>query len=240
MNAKSEYEPLERYTGVKIPAVLKKAVHLHELADLYKSIKDYNEINKICQFIAANPDIVTAYSYGIGDKQKISLYNLISHMLFGDGTYHWLIADSISDCKSLKERALSLKITSLKRWQEEHQRKSRLRMLKGVANIKTADVYRNALEGLEYEYELINDKERLIQESLEMSHCVATYANKINSGQCGIFSIMYEGNRYTLEVCKSDESMLYANQLKGKYNALAPHKLEHDIKNLLIRMLQTV
>lgn len=239
MNAKSEYEPLERYTGVKIPAVLKKFAHLHELADLYKSIKDYNEINKICQFIAANPDAVKECSHGTGDKQKLSLYNLISYMLFGNGTYNWLIEDSISDCKSLKEKALSLKVTSLKRWQEEHQRKSRLRMLKGVANIKTADVYKDALEGLEYEYELIDDKERLIQESLEMGHCVATYANKINSGQCGIFSIIYEGNRYTLELCKSDKSMLYANQLKGKYNALAPHKLEHDIKDLLIRMLQT-
>ena len=25
-------------------------------------------------------------------------------------------------------------------------------------------------------------------------------------------------------------------ELKGKYNALAPHKLEHDIKNLLINL----
>jgi hypothetical protein len=240
MNAKSEYEPLERYAGVKIPAVLKKFVYLHELIDLYKSIKDYNEINKICQFIAANPDIVKEYMFGTGDEQKISLYNLISHMLFGNGTYNWLIADSIGDCKSLRERALSLKVTSLKRWQEEHQRRSRLRMLKGVANIKTADVYRNALEGLEYKYELIDDKERLIQESLEMSHCVATYANKINSGHCGIFSIMYEGNRYTLEVGKVDK-YLCSIQLKGKFNAIAPEQLQYKVNNVLLKdLLQTV
>jgi hypothetical protein len=240
MNAKSEYEPLERYAGVKIPAVLKKFVYLHELIDLYKSIKDYNEINKICQFIAANPDVVKEYMFGTGDEQKISLYNLISHMLFGNGTYNWLIADSIGDCKSLKERALSLKVTSLKRWQEEHQRRSRLRMLKGVSNIKTADVYKDALQGLEYEYELIDDKERLIQESLEMSHCVATYANKINSGQCGIFSIMYEGNRYTLEVGKVDK-YLCSIQLKGKFNAIAPEQLQYKVNNVLLKdLLQTV
>ena len=242
MNAKSEYEPLERYTGVKIPAVLKKFVQLHELSDLYKSIKDYNEINKICQFIAANPDIVTAYSYGTGDNQKFSLCNLISHMLFGDGTYAWLIGDSIADCKSLKERSLSLKVTSLKRWQEEHQRRSRLRMLKGVANIKTADMYKNALEGFEYEYELIDNKERLIQESIEMNHCVATYANKINTGGCGIFSIMYKGDRYTLEVGRSSMSdtmnkmmnnPLLCVQLKGKFNTKAPQELEKAVVSKL-------
>ena len=240
MNAKSEHEPLERYAGVKIPAVLKKFVYKHELLDLYRSLKDYNEINKICQFIAANPDAVKECSHGTGDQERISLYHLISHMLFGNYTYSWLIADSIADCKSLRERALSLKVTSLKRWQEEHQRRSRLRMLKGVANIKTADIYKNALEGLEYEYELIDDKERLIQESLEMGHCVATYANKINSGQCGIFSIMYQGNRYTLEVGKVDK-YLCSIQLKGKYNAPAPKQLQYKVNNIILKdLLQTV
>lgn len=240
INAKSKHEPLERYAGVKVPAVLKKSVYIHELIDLYKSLKDYNEINKICQFIAANPDVVKEYSHGTGDQEKISLYHLISHMLFGNGTYSWLIADSIGDCKSLRERALSLKVTSLKRWQEEHQRRSRLRMLKGVSNIKTADVYKDALEGLEYEYELIDDKERLIQESLEMGHCVATYANKINSGQCGIFSIMYEGNRYTLEVGKVDKYLI-SIQLKGKFNAIAPEQLQYKVNNVLLKdLLQTV
>ena len=235
LNAKNGYDVIEKYAGVKIPRVLKNSVRAWALIDLYRSLKDYNEINKICQYIAKNPDVVKEYTFG---GNELSLSNLLSHMLFGNGTYAWLITDSVGDCVSLKERALSLKVTSLKRWQKEHQRRSKLRMLKGVSAIKTADIYKNALEGFEYEYELIDDKERLIQESIEMNHCVATYANKINTGGCGIFSIMYEGNRYTLEVGKSSMSdtmnkmmnnPLLCVQLKGKFNTKAPEELEKAV-----------
>jgi len=239
LNAKNGHDVIEKYAGVKIPKVLKNSVKAWSLIDLYRSLKDYNEINKICQYIAKNPDIVKEYTFG---GNELSLPNLLSHMLFGNGTYAWLITDSVTDCVSLKERALSLKVTSLKRWQEEHQRRSKLRMLKGVSAIKTADIYKNALEGFEYEYELIDDKERLIQESIEMNHCVATYANKINTGGCGIFSIIYKGDRYTLEVGQSSMSdtmnkmmnnPLLCVQLKGKFNTKAPQELEKAVVSKL-------
>ena len=110
-------------------------------------------------------------------------------------------------------------------------------MLKGVKNIKTHDVYKDALKDFAYEYELIDDKERLIQESIEMSHCVATYADRINNGYCGIFSIMYEGSRYTLEVVQSmfsdEKKALSYNQLKGKFNSAPPAGLVEAVNNVL-------
>ena len=239
MNAKSSYEVLENYTGVKIPAVLKKSFETYNLLDLYKSIKDYNEINKVCQFIAANSDVVKEYMY---DGKMISLPNLLSHMLFGDGTYSWLVSDSMRDCISLKERTLSLKVTSLKRWQDEHRKATARRMAKGISEIKVDKKYTNALDGLEYPYELISTKDRLIQESTELGHCVATYANKINSGDCGIFSVEYEGKRYTLEVKANqfDKGIAYVPiQFKGLYNCAVPDVLLKTVCDLLYKNSDT-
>lgn len=233
MNTKTPFDVIENYTGVKVPKILKNCCIPYQVVDLYRALKDYNEVNKICQYIAKNSKELEYYMI----QDKIDLNVLLSKMLFDHAQYNWLVADSIGDCKALKERTLSLKVTSLKRWQEEHQRKTRLRMLKGVKNIKTHDVYKDALKDFAYEYELIDNKERLIQESVEMSHCVATYAERINNGYCGIFSIMYEGSRYTLEVVLSTFSNgkkeLSYNQLKGKFNSAPPEGLVEAVRNVL-------
>lgn len=233
MNAKTPFDVIENYTGVKVPKILKNCCIPYQVVDLYRALKDYNEVNKICQYIAKNSKELEYYMI----ENKIDLHVLLSKILFDHAQYNWLVADSIGDCKALKERTLSLKVPSLKRWQEEHQRKTRLRMLKGVKNIKTHDVYKDALKDFAYEYELIDDKERLIQESIEMSHCVATYADRINNGYCGIFSIMYEGSRYTLEVVQSmfsdEKKALSYNQLKGKFNSAPPAGLVEAVNNVL-------
>ena len=226
MNTKTNAEVLNNAVGMHIPQVLIKKFQGYEILDLYATLKDPNEINTLCQYMSKN-DV------------SPSLCETISMMLFNGTEHGWLIRDSMLDCIRLKTKELSFKVKSAKRWQEEHQRRSRLVMLKGVANIKTHDIYKNALDGFEYEYELIDNKERLIQESLEMSHCVATYAHKINSGNCAIFSIMYENQRYTLEVGQASfytedmkkmlKNPLVCVQLKGKYNAAPPELLKKAV-----------
>ena len=212
MNAKNDIEVLERYIGTKIPESLVKNFVIHDLLYLYKGLKDYNEINKLCQYISKNP---------VGGK---SISSVLSEMLFNDKMHQWLISDSINDCISLKKRLLSLKVTSIKRWEQEHLKRTALVRAKGTPNIKTKDVYKNALNEFEYESELIDNKQRLIKESVDMGHCVSTYAYKINNGDCAIFSINYDKIRYTLEVGIANNLFLLS-QLRGRFNKSAPVEL---------------
>ena len=229
INTKNDLEAMSNMFGVKIPQVLQK-FPVNDVLILYKTIKDYNQINKLCQFIAKNP------------TSQFGLYQIIAEMLFNDPTQYWLVTDYIGDNLSLKTKNVSLKITSIKRWQDEHRKATAKRMLKGVPEIKVNDVYKKALEGLEYPYELIETKDKLIQESVELGHCVATYANKINSGDCGIFSVEYEGKRYTLEVKANqfDKGIAYVPvQFRGLHNCAAPDVLLKTVCNLLYKNSDT-
>ena len=109
-------------------------------------------------------------------------------------------------------------------------------MLKGVPEIKVNEVYKKALEGLEYPYELIETKDRLVQESVELHHCVGTYANQINSGSCAIFSVEYEGKRWTLQVAASsiqDKVIFTPVQFKGLCNNPAPDLIGKRVAEVL-------
>ena len=61
-----------------------------------------------------------------------------------------------------------------------------------------------------------------------MSHCVSSYAQKINNGDCAIFSINYSDAKYTLEVGISN-NIYQLSQIRGKYNCNAPEELINSI-----------
>jgi hypothetical protein len=223
--------------GVNVPKALHK-FYSNDVMTLYKTMKDHNQINKLCQFMAKDSGITSGPNVMIDQivAYPMDLYQTISKMLFGNVHQNWLVRDYVVDNISLKTRNVSLKVTSLKRWQDDHRRASTMRMIQGVSEIKVDKKYNGALNGLEYPYELISSKERLVQESVELGHCVATYANKINSGLCGIFSIEYEGKRWTLEVSAGDHNgkIGYAPiQLRGLYNAQAPDLLLSKVSDIL-------
>jgi hypothetical protein len=237
MNTKNDFEAIGNMFGVNVPKALHK-FYSNDVMTLYKTMKDHNQINKLCQFMAKDSGITSGPNVMIDQivAYPMDLYQTISKMLFGNVHQNWLVRDYVVDNISLKTRNVSLKVTSLKRWQDDHRRASTMRMIQGVSEIKVDKKYNGALNGLEYPYELISSKERLVQESVELGHCVATYANKINSGLCGIFSIEYEGKRWTLEVSAGDHNgkIGYAPiQLRGLYNAQAPDLLLSKVSDIL-------
>ena len=215
LNTKNDYEVVENYIGRKIPKSLKEFT-AYELSLLYRGIKNHNEINKLCQYISKNP---------INGR---SISSVLSKMLFNSDDHQWLITDSLQDCITLKKPTLSLKVTSITRWEQEHAKKFNIIRLKGTPEFQTKNVYKNALVDFKYESELINDKHRLLNESIEMNHCVSSYAQRINNGDCAIFSINYSNAKYTLEVgILNDIYQLY--QIRGKYNCNAPEELINSI-----------
>lgn len=252
MNSKDDFEAIGKRFGVKVPEAMKQ-FEPQDLFFLYKTMQDHNQINKVCQFLKSNVhlDLVSGVKVNINDEEVVlfhdryvekhsttlNLHKVLSQMLFGDYHKHWLIRDYIADNLALKKRDVSLKVTSLKRWEDEHNKAAKLRMLKGVPKIETKEYYNNALTGLEYPYELINTKERLVQESVELHHCVATYANKINKGDCAIFSIEYAGERWTLEVAAAQHSGKVSYtlmQFRGACNKSAPEALQKRVNDVLL------
>lgn len=242
MNTKDDFQGLGNLFGIKIPEAIKQFA-VEDVQMLYKCMKDYNQINKLCQFISKGSTAFTKavdhhpYTFGI-DSYKLNLFQTIALMLFGNYNDEWLIRDAIADNLVLKLKDISLKVHSRKRWLDEHHKHSQARILKGIPEIKADDIYKPALAGLEHPYELIDSKDRLAQESAEQHHCVATYASKINSGQCGIFSVEYEGARWTLEVKahKYDDGIVYTPvQFRGLCNASAPEALGKRVSDVLYK-----
>jgi hypothetical protein len=235
----NDFEAIGNMFGVRIPQALHK-FNVNDVLMLYKTIQDFNQINKLCQFISKDSGFMQVDQPFSTNAEPwthpMDLWQTIAKMLFKDATEYWVIRDYVGDNVSLKKRNVSLKVTSVKRWKDEHQKASIQRMLKGVPELKVKEVYQNALNGLEYPYELISTKDRLVQESVELHHCVGTYAHQINSGSCAIFSVTYEGKRWTLQVCKEEypEGVVFKPiQFRGLCNESAPDKIGKRVGEIL-------
>jgi hypothetical protein len=88
----------------------------------------------------------------------------------------------------------------------------------------------NSTEDITFDY--VDNKTRLCEEGNAMKHCVASYGARINNSSSGIYSILYGGDRYTLEVGNRQyekRPIVYKSQLRGKYNACPPDYLEEYI-----------
>jgi hypothetical protein len=238
INTKNDLQAMSNMFGVRVPEAL-KIYPVEEVLALYKTIKDFNQINKLCQFISKGSNTMEVdHPFMENGKSviKLTLYHTIALMLFGNFNDEWLIRDAMGDGITLKKRNISLAVTSRKRWLDEHQKMTKLRMLKGIPEITVEEVFKNALTGLDHSFELIETKDRLVQESVELHHCVATYANKINTGRCAIFSINYEGEQYTLEVSVHaiGEDLIFTPvQFRGSCNKAAPDLIGKRVAEVL-------
>lgn len=225
-DTKDKYEMLERYSGARVP----KALRFLCDEDLLKlcQVVEPNDMNKLCQVMSANKEA------------RFSNLTDVMKMVFNIRDSHF-VSDFIGDHVALKKK-LNLKASSVKRMEEEHRRMTRERALRGIKKITVWDKYRNALEKIdpEVKWELIENAERLLEETQNMSHCVASYGDKINQGNCAIFHLEYKGEPWTLEVVERTQNRfgtqmkgLANNQLKGIRNALPSSDLEYIINHAL-------
>jgi hypothetical protein len=242
MNTKNEAEVIEKMYNVKIPKLLIEKLSIKGLDVLCKVLQNPGEMNRVCQFILekekkqAEETRETRISFldGLtgGSKSKYSLGCLISEMCFGKDELSWLVEDWLNDHYEL-DKKLSLKITSDKRMRDEHSKLSRERILKGVKHVKMHKNYKGLFKDFAIPVEEVDSKKRLLQESIEQEHCVATYASRINNGDCGIFSMVYKDIRYTLEVGKS----LRMHQLQGFRNGREGHNPPQELRDMITQHL---
>jgi len=234
---KDLWEYYEEKHDLKIPKVLKQ-FNASEVITLAKALGNIGELNSLCQYLPFYNNFQTLevyckrnnsfkeflYSYWITQGLGVMRNDSVLYRHGGALSSHELW-DWISD-NAYTGNTMSLKTTSTTRIMDEHRKLSRLRILAGVKAIKTHKDYKILTKDFPIENaELINDKERLAEESANQNHCVATYAQTINNGECCIMSFPYQGEQWTLQVALQGDKFQPV-QLRGKNNKSAPKELE--------------
>ena len=151
-----------------------------------------------------------------------------------------IIHDYVNMCE-MQNLKLNLKIKSVNRLTQEHDRIAFNITAKNIPEIKVFKKYPDIKSEGNFEIEKISDKKRLIIESEIQKHCVKTYSNSINSGRCCIYSFLdhRDNKRYTLEIQKrydeTDKLVFILNQIKGKFNANPESHILFEIYGILLR-----
>lgn len=157
---------------------------------------------------------------------------MVNHHLFDDATRMARILDKKVNCS-----------WSIKRLTEEHDKWSKEITHIILANEPKYDLTINKIyrEFAEWSgYRLLTTNIDMLGEGMMQNHCVGTYINKVNNGECAIFHI--EG--YTLEVKygtywddrghkMSTDKKFYVNQFRGRHNASVPKELDSAVKEMV-------
>jgi hypothetical protein len=90
------------------------------------------------------------------------------------------------------------------------------------------------------EFKIIKTGKELLFEGLTQKHCVNSYSNNINRGECCIITTEYNDRRYTAEIrfgtswLANDTKPRYTiNQFKGYANISAPKTLENKLLSII-------
>ena len=124
-----------------------------------------------------------------------------------------LVSDAYRMAKDLDEE-FNLKIESAKKFKEYHDDLAKRHRLKELGPLKAHEKFKILKSG-KYEVEYVETSERLVRESVELCHCVSSYAHSINTGTCGIYSIWDGENRWTCELRYRKESENYISLIMG-------------------------
>ena len=87
---------------------------------------------------------------------------------------------------------------------------------------------------------MINQEARLQKEGLVQNNCVYSYKETINNGMIAIFSLLYENQRYTLEIGynkrKNAKNLYTLRQVKGKNNTEASNEVKLMVDGVLTKI----
>lgn len=232
LNTRNEFDFLEKKYGVRLP----KAFRALSTFDMCKAAEIINpqDFNRLCQIISA---------HNWHQERKVSLDHLLTRAM--GITDNHMIRDWMDDHLHFKQK-LNLKINSIKRLQEEHRRMSYARSLEKFEVVTPHEKYWDILSQIDpsVKVELIMTKERLLDETVKMAHCVATYGAKINRGDAAIFHIEYLGVPYTLEVSEINLPLyttatgtkhlgFYRQQIRGFANDVGCDGPPQSLKNAI-------
>lgn len=202
-----------------------KYVKENEYQKLVKTIINYDYKN---EFINSHREQLKSCLYLY---YKINIENERKKELDEDEEY--LVADYIEmKLRYDNDKIFNLNIKSIKRIESEHDRLTiKLRNKKTpIIKIPKNSKFKNLK--LPTEFERIKTRKRLITESIINNNCVWSYAEKINKDKSAIYSVIYDNERYTLEI-KERRKKYYLAQISGYGNSPAPVELIEKIKDII-------
>lgn len=226
-NAKSDWDIICNKTGVNVPKSL-RIFDPAEMIMLVSVLTNPNELTSLCMHVSKHGPSKKNIWIDPQDEPN-SLWSTLAAMMLGYSLHAWLVRDFLYDCHKLK-RKTTLRITSMKRMADEHRKMSREIMVLGCKEIKVHEHYKEMFKTFPIEgAELIESKKRLMKESIEQDHCVATYHGYINNGTSCIISVPYKGRQWTLQVnavkVGNNQYDYRVAQFRGFRNEGAPEEL---------------
>lgn len=131
---------------------------------------------------------------------------------------------------------LSYNISSIKALNKKHGRQTRLlaeldfKKHKSKYKIEMKNSENSPFKKLKLpdKYKQIKSAEELYLEGAIQHNCVFSYLNKINNGNCIIYSRTYKDKRYTIEIAHKKNKFTLA-QLRGPFNSNPPEELTNEI-----------
>ena len=103
-------------------------------------------------------------------------------------------------------------------------------------NLQIADVFQPIIDAVrdDERYEVITLATELIREGAAMNHCVGSYVEAVNNGDCLIVRGRLNDERVTIEI-KHDrkEQVLFAKQVQMKHNQKPSQETMNDVYDLL-------
>lgn len=205
---------------------------INEKTDWGKTRKKYIEEN--LNFIAEN--ILDAEFYEFAD-------NCADNMLIQVGDY---VNMCIYNNKRVKPK-VDLSISNVHTLIEKHNDVSWLSRKSGTKPVKVPkdSVFNDLRKILPKEFEWIKNRKRLILETELQHHCVWSYADRISSDMCAIYSYVDKDGskslcndgkpkRYTIEFnFNKQDGTYYVVQVQGKYDAVN----SSDVQNYIYKIL---
>ena len=231
MGAKNTKEVFKRAYGIDVPKSVLKVYKPDDINYVLKVLDNPNDITKFAMHLATLPKDSTSFQ-GIYYHSSLIFDHLCQMKNLGD--YSWLLRDYFGDLHHFKLKT-NLSFTNIDRIRELHNRYTRVRMLEGVPEIKVHNRFVDLVKSFSIECEMVDTKDRLIEEGATMEHCVATYHGQINSGQCCIVHIPYKDTPgYTLQIVGGTDGQIFkVAQLRGKFNCEPPEELTTKIKDMI-------
>lgn len=152
-----------------------------------------------------------------------------------------MLDDYIAMCFQTKMK-VDLRITTLAQLKNRHDRVNYEDNYEnaGPVCVPKNSRFNHLRKLLPKEYEWIRDRKRLIDESRIQHHCVWSYAGKITSDKCAIYSYYDKDGkygtvpkRYTLEFLIDESGKYYIYQAQGRYDSVNSSSIYNYIENLL-------
>lgn len=246
--ANSLDEAVEIECGAKPAKFIKKIFNndINSIISFYKII-DPNQIHHITNFVQRNKDnFERMFSYYDNYMHEKSYFVLILYFLCRDNRCEVSTLKDYFKMLSDSGQKINLNISSYSTIKSRHDEISRKILLKTNkkrgASLGVKKIYPDIKSFPGLEIEKIKTTGRLNGESEMLHHCVHSYKEQIKSGTCAIYSLLYEGKRYTLQVnatakdntveVEKREYNFQLHQLKGVHNSNPPE----SIKPLLEKM----